>query len=69
MHALQVPAEKVFEDFLEHVDMPLEELAMVQRLWFLQKWLVPLATASRAALLWAGFWDGDSNRTSGSGCV
>ena len=73
--ALAVPRQKVWQNFKIYwkwkreggelkLPIPLNELKMIQSLWFLQNWFVSLATANSSALLWAGFWDGDSsNRT------
>ena len=51
VQALQVPAEAIHD-----LMVPAETLPLVQSLWFLQKWLVHMATAQSAAILWAGFW-------------
>ena len=59
VEALQVPEEEVVEKRLTP-----DVAKLVQSLYFLRSWLVPLATARQASLLWAGFWDGDpKNRT------
>ena len=59
VEALQVPEEQV-----EQKRVSPELAPLVQSLYFLRSWLVPLATTSHSAMLWAGFWDGDpENRT------
>ena len=63
---LSVPPQQVKDNYDGRLKppIPLNELKMIQSLWFLQNWLLPMATAKSSALLWAGFWDGDtSNRT------
>ena len=66
---LAVRPQRIWENSRGRLKPPIpsEELKMVQSLWFLKKWLVPLATTNASALLWAGFWEEDpSNRTTKS---
>ena len=66
LKALAVPYQKVSDNYFGELKppIPLNELKMIQSLWFLRNWFVSLASAKSSALLWAGVWDGDaSNRT------
>ena len=57
--ALRVPVDQIWAQTL-----PTGTMRIVQSLWVLKKWLVPLATAKSAALLWAGFWNDPNNTQS-----
>ncbi|CAK9105748.1 Ankyrin-1 [Durusdinium trenchii] len=51
-----VDTSQVPDTLVRHAGVPPETLPLAQSLWFLQDWLVKLATAEKEAILWAGFW-------------
>ncbi|CAE7357422.1 unnamed protein product [Symbiodinium sp. CCMP2456] len=47
---------RVPPELVAHGKVPEATLPLVQSLDFLKSWLIPLATAKKDALIWAGFW-------------
>ena len=57
-----VEAMQISKEDVAALKLDATTVAMVQSLFFLRAWLIPLARTHSSALLWAGFWDADPSK-------